>query len=91
MTEPYSVPKQSRSILEHGIFRNPRLAHNIPDGAAEIAAKYVKLQGNDQPSIPINWRFAESVSALKAYEGSVLSLLIKKKYGVNVGEIVIDT
>ncbi|KAF5711627.1 alpha methylacyl racemase [Fusarium mundagurra] len=91
MSEAYSVPKQTRLILEDGIFRNPRLAHNIPDGAADIAAKHIKLQGNDQPSIPINWRFAESVSALKAYEGSVLSLLIKKKYGVDVGEIVIDT
>jgi hypothetical protein len=91
MADTYSIPQETRRILDNGIFGNPRLAHNIPDGAAEIAAKSIKFVGNDRPSVPINWRFAESVSALKAYEASVLSLLIKKKYNVDPGEIVIDT
>jgi len=87
----YSVPEATQRVLVQGIFQNPRLKHNIPEGAAEIAAKNVKFLGNSQPSVPVNWRFAESVSALKGYEASVLSLLIQKKYNVEVGEIRIDT
>jgi len=91
MADTYSVPSEARRILSEGIFKNPRLAHNIPEGAAEMAARSVKIKGTDKPSIPINWRFAESVTALKAYEASVVSLFIKKKYGVDVGEVVIDS
>jgi hypothetical protein len=92
MTAPqYSVPEATRCVLDQGILKNPRLKHNIPEGAAELAAENVKFLGTNQPSVPVNWRFAESVSALKAYEASVLSLLIKKKYGVDAGEIHINT
>ncbi|KAL6169747.1 hypothetical protein ACJQWK_04747 [Exserohilum turcicum] len=85
------IPREAQRILNQGIFENPRLAHNVPEGAAKIAARSIKIKGTDKPSIPINWRFAESVAALKAYEASVLSLLIRKKYHTDAGEIVIDT
>ncbi|KAH7323210.1 CoA-transferase family III domain-containing protein [Stachybotrys elegans] len=91
MAVSYSVPEEARRVLDTGILKNPRLAHNIPDGAAEIALKRVKFVGNDQPSVPISWRFSESISALKGYEASVLSLLIQKKYKVDPGDILIDT
>ncbi|KAM0346740.1 hypothetical protein ACHAP4_011652 [Fusarium culmorum] len=91
MAAQYSVPEATQRVLDQGIFKNPRLRHNIPEGAAEVAAKSVKFLGNNQPSVPVNWRFAKSVSALKAYEASVLSLLIQKKYKADVGEIRIDT
>lgn len=77
-TLQYSVPEATQRVLVRGIFQNPRLKHNIPEGAAEIAAKNVKFLGNSQPSVPVNWRFVESVSALKEYEASVLSLLIQQ-------------
>ncbi|KAH7024757.1 CoA-transferase family III domain-containing protein [Microdochium trichocladiopsis] len=91
MAETYSVPAEAHRVLHEGIFGNPRVAHNVPGGAAEIAAQSVRFKGNDQPSVPVNWRFAESAAALKAYEASVLSLLVRKKYGVDAGEVIIDT
>ena len=82
--ENYSVPGEAQAILEEEILKNPL----IPSLPSEVhdAAKQVHFSG-----IPINWRFAESVSALKAFEASMLNVLRVKKYGAELSEVNIDT
>jgi hypothetical protein len=75
----YSVQDESSKILQDGILSNPLLS--LPSDLDPLA-KNVTFTGNPSPSIPINWRFAESAAALKAFEASMLNLLITKKYGV---------
>ena len=85
----YSVPKEAADIFEKEILSNSR----IPSLPAEVkeACKHVHFRGNERPSIPINWRFAESVSALKAFEASMLNVLRHKKYGAEYSDVTIDT
>jgi len=89
-SSPYSVPREARSVFQDGIVNNPLMASGLPSDAAELAAK-VKFIGTDEPSLPINWRFAESVSAMKGLEALMVMALVKKKYGVEVKEAEIDT
>lgn len=86
----YSVPEQTRQLLNKGILENPLIAADLPTGAAEAASK-ISFTGSDLPSIPINWRFAESISALKAFEATLVNVLLKRKYGLEPVSITIDT
>ena len=90
LQEIYSVPQQARKLLDEGILGNPLIAKNIPAEAVEYGAK-VKYIGSDAPSIPINWRFAESISSLKGLEATMLNVLLVKKYGIEPQEVVINT
>lgn len=85
----YSVPREAHSLLGKELLNNPL----IPSLPKEIhsAAKHVTFTGNNAPSIPINWRFAESVAALKAFEASMLNVLRSKKYGVGFDNVTNDT
>lgn len=85
----YSVPSEARKLLDQEILQNSL----IPSLPPEIhrAAKNVIFTGTPSPSIPIPWRFAESVSALKAFEACMLNVLRSKKYGVDFSDITIDT
>jgi hypothetical protein len=89
-SNPYSVPREAKCLFQDGIVNNPLMASGLPSDAAELAAK-VKFTGTDEPSLPINWRFAESVSAMKGLEALMVMALVKKKYGVEVKEAEIDT
>ena len=86
----YSVPAEARRVLEKGILGNPLIQPHLPRGAAE-AAQHIVFDGSHEPSLPVNWRFAESISALKAYEATVLSVLLQRKYGVGPVKIQINT
>lgn len=86
----YSVPAQTRSVFEDGILNNPLIAKDLPENAKELGKK-VTFDGNDAPSIPINWRFAESVSALKGMEAVMVLAFLKKKYNTDVKEVKINT
>lgn len=86
----YSVPAEARKVLEEGIFQNPRLKNVLPKGASDFADK-ITFTGNDAPSIPINWRFAESAASLKALEACVIAELVKRKYGKEISGATIDT
>ena len=90
MAAQYSVPSEAKKLLREGILANPLIQKNLPADAAEAAGK-VSFVGSDSPSLPVNWRFAESISALKGYEAIVLSVLLKKKYGVEPVPVTIDT
>lgn len=84
----YSVPEASNQVLINGILNNQKV--KAPEYVKALASK-VHFEGSDSPSIPINWRFAESISALKAYEGLSLAALISQKYETEAPEVTINT
>jgi hypothetical protein len=86
----YSVPEQAEKVFQEGILKNPLISKDLPADFMASAAK-VKFHGSDFPSIPINWRFAESISALLAFEGAFINALLTEKYGLEPQEINIDT
>jgi hypothetical protein len=86
----YSVPDQTKLIFENGILNNPLISKDLPKVANELGKK-ISFDGNDTPSIPINWRFAESVSALKGLEAVMVLALLKKKYNIEVKKVKINT
>jgi hypothetical protein len=88
--ETYSVPFQTRKLLDEGILRNPLIAKSLPPETENFGAK-VTYVGSDAPSIPINWRFAESISSLKGLETTLLNVLLSRRYGVDPQEVVINT
>jgi hypothetical protein len=57
----------------------------------EEFSRLVDLEGNDFPSNPINWRFAESISSLKAFEATMLDVLLVRKYKVKPVSTKINT
>ena len=56
----YSAQKEAQDLLLNGIIRNP-LMKGLP-AELEALSKHVRYEGSALPSIPINWRFAESIA-----------------------------
>lgn len=88
--ETYSIPQETQKIFQNGILDNPLIAPALPQEISECAKK-IRFEGNDKPSIPINWRFAESISSLKGLEAAMINVLLKRKYGLEAQEAVINT
>jgi hypothetical protein len=88
--EEYSVPNEAEKVFKNGLLGNPLVAKELPAGFEKYAEK-IKFEGSDFPSIPVNWRFAESISALKGLEAVFIQALLDKKYNVSPQEIIIDT
>jgi len=86
----YSIPKEAASLLKHGLLSNPLISKDLPPEAAQCGEK-IRFVGSDEPSISINWRFAESAASLKGLEAIFVNSLLKRKYGVEPVEVVIDT
>lgn len=86
----YSVPREAERVFQEGILNNEAIAKDLPPEVGETARK-IKFTGTDRPSIPINWRFAESAAALKALEASVIGALLKRKYGIEAPNVEINT
>ena len=86
----YSVPKEAQKVFYEGIFSNDLITKDLPAEVRKPARK-VQFTGTDRPTIPINWRFAESAAALKALEASVIGALLKRKYGVDAPVVEINT
>ncbi|KAF1851406.1 CoA-transferase family III [Cucurbitaria berberidis CBS 394.84] len=86
----YSIPQQTQRVFEDGILNNSLIASTLPKEIEECA-RSVRFEGNDKPCIPINWRFAESISALKGLEAAMINVLLKRKYGLQPQEAVINT
>jgi len=86
----YSIPQETLKLFQSGILENPLIAPNLPEGIEECA-KLVEFKGSDQASIPINWRFAESISALKGLEAATINVLLRRKYQVEPQRAVINT
>ena len=85
----YSVPQEAKTLFEEGILNNPLMA-DLPAELKSLS-RHVKFSGADKPSIPINWRFAESISALKGFEATMLNYLLTKKYGIQPVDVAINT
>ncbi|CAK3736810.1 -transferase family III [Lecanosticta acicola] len=85
----YSVPKEAQKLFVKEILNNP-LVPTLP-WEIKAAGKHISFAGNDLPSLPINWRFAESAAALKAFEASMLNVLRKRKYASPMSEAEINT
>ncbi|OLN97832.1 Succinyl-CoA-L-malate CoA-transferase beta subunit [Colletotrichum chlorophyti] len=85
----YSVPQETEAVFRNGILNNP-LMKDL-SGDLKSLAQNVKFEGSSKPSVPINWRFAESISALKAFEATMLNRLLLKKYNVDPVNITINT
>lgn len=88
--ETYSIPQETQRVFEEGILNNPLIASTLPKDIASAAAK-IRFEGSNKPSIPINWRFAESISALKGLEASMINVLLQRKYSLAPQEAVINT
>ncbi|KAH6988324.1 putative alpha methylacyl-CoA racemase [Ilyonectria sp. MPI-CAGE-AT-0026] len=89
-TTHYSVPRETDKLLRKGILGNSLIANNLPLDLA-ACSEPVRFVGSDDPSIPINWRFAESIASLKGFEAVLLNGLLSQKYGIAPQEVVIDT
>jgi hypothetical protein len=89
-TQHYSVPREAEKLLREGILNNPLINKDAPKEIEEYGPK-VQFEGTDAPVIPINWRFAESVSSLKGFEAVMVMALLKRKYGVDVEKVVVNT
>lgn len=87
-TGDYSIPKEAQLLLEEGIIKNPLVS--LPPELANLT-KHVAFEGSAKPSVPINWRFAESIASLKGFEATMLNLLLTRKYGIEPVDVVINT
>lgn len=85
----YSVPTEAKKLFEEGILQNP-LMPDLPKELASLS-KLVGFEGSDKPIIPINWRLAESISSIKAFEATMLNYLLTKKYSIPPVKIKINT
>jgi len=74
----YSIPRETQNVFENGILQNPLIASTLPKEVEECS-KSIRFEGTDKPSVPINWRFAESISALKGLEAAMVNVLLKQK------------
>ncbi|TVY83511.1 hypothetical protein LSUE1_G006337 [Lachnellula suecica] len=86
----YSIPEEAQKVFQHGILSNPLISGNLPVGYEEHGKK-IKFEGENAPSMPINWRFAESISAIKTLEATFVLALLEKKYNCQPHEIVFNT
>lgn len=86
----YSVPSESQRLLTEALLNNPKIAKDLPKEAHDFASR-VAFHGTDLPSIPINWRFAESASSLKGFEACLIAALLKRKYNVELTGAQINT
>ena len=87
--DDYSIPEESRQCLLTGILNH--VGHKqLPHECIEYANldRYV---GDNAPKMPINWRLAESVAALKGFEAVMVGLLLNKKYGLPPQEVTVNT
>ncbi|KIV89029.1 hypothetical protein PV10_08647 [Exophiala mesophila] len=90
VAESYSIPKECEKLLTTELLKNPKISKDIPNEAAQYASK-ISFTGSDLPSIPINWRFAESAASLKAFEACIVAALLKRKYNTEFAGATIDT
>ncbi|KAI1279480.1 CoA-transferase family III domain-containing protein [Xylaria sp. FL0933] len=88
-TASYSVPVQAEALFWKGILENPLMGH-LPQELRSLG-RLVDFDGNSRPLIMFNWRWAESIAALKALEATMLNHLLTRKYGIDPVRITINT
>ena len=85
----YSVPREAALVLQEGILDNPLISKYLPSDIKRVSAK-TRFVGKEKPTLPVNWRIAESASALHALEAALIGLLLEKKYRVSAPEVEIN-
>ena len=88
--DQHSVPIEARQVFEKGILQNPLMTSSLI-GELKSLSEHVRFEGSPRPIIPVNWRFAESISAIKAFEATMLNLLLTRKYQIDPVDILINT
>ena len=86
----YSIPGETQKVFEHGVLKNNLIARDLPGDTIAAAAK-IHFTGSADPSIPVNWRFAEAAASLKGLEASIVNVLLQRKYGCEAQAVTIDT
>ena len=86
----YSVPVGARAVYEDGTLCNPQIAKGLPK---EVRSRQTKIvfTGSDNPSIPVNWRFAEAISSLKALGAALVDAILQRRYGLGPHKVNINT
>jgi len=85
----YSIPAETKKVLHHGLLNNPH--HQDLPGECKDILDDIEFVGQNQPRIPINWRFAESVASLKGLEAILINVLLGRKYGLAPQRVIINT
>ncbi|KAJ5727222.1 hypothetical protein N7493_005042 [Penicillium malachiteum] len=78
----YSVPYSAQRVFQ-GILENANIRKYLPPDVLDFASQII-FSGDAEPSIPVNWRFAESAAALKALEATLIAVLMKRKGNLNL-------
>ncbi|KAJ5721572.1 uncharacterized protein N7483_009506 [Penicillium malachiteum] len=86
----YSVPYSARRVFQQGILENANINKYLPLEVLDFASQ-ITFSGDAEPSIPVNWRFAESAAALKAFEATLIAALMKRKCNLPFQGATIDT
>lgn len=86
----YSKPLEAKLVFEKDILSNPLIAPSLPSEIHQ-AAPLITFTGHLTPSLPVNWRLAEAISALKALEATLVNLLLKRKYQTPYQNVTINT
>ena len=85
----YSIINEVHRLLQTAVLEHPPTAKLLPTEAKRYLRK-IRFTGSESPSIPVNWRFAESIAVLKAVEGLMIDALLESKYGIEAQDIVIN-
>jgi hypothetical protein len=88
--DAYSIVDETAKVFRESILENPLVKQHLVEGLEKYAA-FISFAGSPKPVLPVNWRFAESVSSLKALEGTYVNAILDKVYGVSPQKAVINT
>ena len=84
------MPRQAEDVLRRGIVENPLISKYLPLEVSKTVSK-IHFSGSDIPTLPVNWRIAESAAALHGLEAALVSVLLERKYGTTPPEVEINT
>ncbi|KAI9306524.1 putative L-carnitine dehydratase [Cunninghamella echinulata] len=85
----YNLQEECMNLFHSSIIDNDKVTYS--SDLKQLASTKLRFEGSQQPGIPINWRFAESISVLKAFEGLSILDLVQKKYNTTIDNITINT
>ncbi|RSL77688.1 hypothetical protein CEP51_008829 [Fusarium floridanum] len=86
----YSVPASTADVYRQGILENPLISNDLPTEVRN-GARTINFTGSNNPSLPVNWRFTEAVSSLKALEAALVDVILQRRHGLEPHQITINT
>ncbi|KAI9307182.1 putative L-carnitine dehydratase [Cunninghamella echinulata] len=85
----FNLQEECTKLFHSSIINNDKVKYT--SDLKQLASTKLRFEGTQKPGIPINWRYAESISVLKAFEGLSLLDLVEKKYNTTIDHITINT